>query len=67
MLAFGDGNNDAAMLAWAGLGVAMPHASEAALAAADRVAPAGNPETALARAVEMVLESGVPGVRESGS
>jgi Cof subfamily protein (haloacid dehalogenase superfamily) len=55
-LAFGDGNNDAAMLAWAGLGVAMPHASPAALAAADRVGPDGDPETALARAVAMVLD-----------
>ena len=27
VVAFGDGNNDAAMLAWAGVGVAMPHAS----------------------------------------
>ena len=56
VVAFGDGNNDAAMLAWAGMGVAMPHASEAALAAADRVAPKGDLETALARAVAMVLE-----------
>jgi hydroxymethylpyrimidine pyrophosphatase-like HAD family hydrolase len=55
-LAFGDGNNDAAMLAWAGLGVAMPHASPAALAAADRIGPDGDPETALARAVAMVLD-----------
>jgi Cof subfamily protein (haloacid dehalogenase superfamily) len=57
VVAFGDGNNDAAMLAWAGLGVAMPHASASALAAADRVAPAGDLETALARAVDMVLET----------
>ena len=56
MVAFGDGNNDAAMLAWAGMGVAMPHASAAALAAADRVAPEGDLETALARAVTMVLD-----------
>ena len=55
-LAFGDGNNDAAMLKWAGFGVAMPHASPAALAAADRVGPDGDPETALARAVAMVLD-----------
>ncbi|HMC56240.1 MAG TPA: Cof-type HAD-IIB family hydrolase [Gemmatimonadaceae bacterium] len=56
VVAFGDGNNDAAMLAWAGMGVAMPHASAAALAAADRVAPEGDLETALARAVTMVLD-----------
>ena len=55
VVAFGDGNNDAAMLAWAGLGVAMPHAAPSALAAADLIAPEGDPETALARAVEMVL------------
>jgi Cof subfamily protein (haloacid dehalogenase superfamily) len=55
VVAFGDGNNDAAMLAWAGLGVAMPHAAPSALAAADLIAPEGDPETALARAVGMVL------------
>jgi Cof subfamily protein (haloacid dehalogenase superfamily) len=55
VVAFGDGNNDAPMLAWAGLGVAMPHAHPAARAAADQVAPEGDPETALARAVAMVL------------
>jgi Cof subfamily protein (haloacid dehalogenase superfamily) len=57
VVAFGDGNNDAAMLAWAGVGIAMPHASPSALAAADRIAPEGDLETALARAVEMVLET----------
>jgi len=56
VVAFGDGNNDAAMLAWAGVGVAMPHASESALAAADRIAPEGDLETALARAIDMVLD-----------
>lgn len=55
VLAFGDGNNDAAMLAWAGMGVAMPHARPAAKAAANRVGPEGDPETALARAIDMVL------------
>ena len=57
VLAFGDGNNDAPMLAWAGLGVAMDHARPAARAAAALVAPAGDPETALARAVAAVLRS----------
>jgi Cof subfamily protein (haloacid dehalogenase superfamily) len=56
VVAFGDGNNDAAMLAWAGVGVAMPHARPAAQAAADRIGPDGDPETALARAVAMVLD-----------
>lgn len=55
VLAFGDGNNDAAMLAWAGLGVAMPHAKPSAHAAADHTGPDGDPETALARAIEMVI------------
>lgn len=55
VVAFGDGNNDAAMLAWAGVGVAMPHARPSAQAAADHVGPEGDPETALARAVEMVV------------
>ena len=56
VVAFGDGNNDAAMLAWAGLGVAMPHAGAAAQAAADVVGPDGDPETALARAIGLVME-----------
>ena len=56
VLAFGDGNNDAAMLAWAGLGVAMPHARTSARAAADQVGPDGDPETALARARAVVLD-----------
>lgn len=55
VLAFGDGNNDVPMLGWAGLGIAMSHASPNAKAAADAVAPAGDPETSLARAVEAVL------------
>jgi Cof subfamily protein (haloacid dehalogenase superfamily) len=55
VVAFGDGNNDAAMLAWAGVGVAMPHARASAQAAADHIGPEGDAETALARAVEMVV------------
>jgi hypothetical protein len=55
VVAFGDGNNDAPMLAWAGLGVAMPHAGAMARAAADVVGPEGDPETALARAIAQVL------------
>jgi Cof subfamily protein (haloacid dehalogenase superfamily) len=54
-LAFGDGNNDVAMLKWAGLGVAMPHGRPAARAAAKFVAPSGDPETSLARAIHGVL------------
>lgn len=39
VLAVGDNDNDAEMLAWAGVGVAMGNSSPAALAAADWVAP----------------------------
>jgi Cof subfamily protein (haloacid dehalogenase superfamily) len=39
VLAVGDNDNDAEMLAWAGVGVAMANGSPAALAAADWVAP----------------------------
>jgi Cof subfamily protein (haloacid dehalogenase superfamily) len=59
VVAFGDGNNDVAMLQWAGLGVAMPHAMPAALRAANVVAPAGDRETALARAVALLLDEAV--------
>lgn len=55
VIAFGDGNNDVPMLAWAGLGVAMSHARPAARAAAKLTAPEGNPESSLARAVATIL------------
>ncbi len=55
VLAFGDGGNDVAMLRWAGCGIAMAHGWEIALAAADRVAPAGDPADAFARAVDALL------------
>ena len=61
VVAFGDGNNDAPMLAWAGLGVAMPHAGALARASADVVGPDGDPETALARAIALVLDGGLAG------
>jgi len=56
VLAFGDSNNDVTMLAWAGLGVAMPHGRPAALSAAHLVGRDGDPESALARAVDQVME-----------
>jgi Cof subfamily protein (haloacid dehalogenase superfamily) len=56
VLAFGDGNNDAPMLAWAGLGVAMDHAKPAARAAAGLIAPAGDARASLARAIDLVLD-----------
>jgi Cof subfamily protein (haloacid dehalogenase superfamily) len=56
VLAFGDGENDVAMLAWAGLGVAMGHGNQAAIKVAKRVSPPGPPESAFARAVDQLLE-----------
>ena len=60
VLAFGDGNNDASMLAWAGLGIAMPHGRAAAHAAADLIAPEGDHRSALARGIgEVIKRSGL--------
>jgi Cof subfamily protein (haloacid dehalogenase superfamily) len=56
VLAFGDGHNDVSLLSWAGLGVAMPHGRAAAHAAAHMVAPQGDPESALSRAVELITK-----------
>lgn len=56
VLAFGDGNNDVSLLSWAGLGVAMPHGRAAAHAAAQMIAPDGDPESALSRAVELITK-----------
>jgi hypothetical protein len=55
VLAFGDGNNDAPMLAWAGLGIAMDHATEEAKRSADMVVPEGDPETSFGRGVRVLL------------
>lgn len=55
VLSFGDANNDVSMLKWAGMGVAMTHATPAAKAAANRVAPEGNPQESFARAVAEIL------------
>jgi Cof subfamily protein (haloacid dehalogenase superfamily) len=54
-LAFGDGNNDVELLKWAGLSVAMSHGRESARKAARFVSPAGPPESAFARAVDLAL------------
>ena len=56
VIAFGDGNNDVPLLRWAGMSVAMAHGRESAKAAAKRVTQAGPPETAVARAVEALLD-----------
>lgn len=57
VVTFGDGNNDVPMLKWAGLGVAMSNARPNAKAVADLVAPPGDPETSLARAIALVLSN----------
>lgn len=58
IMAIGDGGNDAAMLRYAGLGVAMKNASDEAKAAADRVLAYTNDEDGVARAVETILKNG---------
>ena len=55
VLAFGDGTNDVEMLSWAGLGIAMSHARDAAKQAARMVAPAGDHNSSLARAIALAL------------
>ena len=52
---FGDGDNDAELLRWAGLGIAMPHSRPLALAAADRIGLEAAPENAVAAAVDELL------------
>jgi hypothetical protein len=54
-VAFGDGENDIPMFAWAGMSVAMPHGWPLARARAKLVAPDGPAETALARGVDLIL------------
>lgn len=55
VLAFGDGENDISMLEWAGVGVAMANAVDAAKAAANMVT-GGNNEDGIAQALELLLE-----------
>jgi hydroxymethylpyrimidine pyrophosphatase-like HAD family hydrolase len=59
-LAFGDGENDVQMIAWAGMGVAMRHGNSLAIAAARLVSPPGPPETAFARAVDVLFKEAQP-------
>ena len=60
VMAFGDGQNDAPMLAWAGTGVAMANSCPEALRAADRIAPR-NTEDGVAQVIEAYLEKGLLG------
>ncbi len=55
VVAFGDGENDAPMLRWAGLGVAMDGGKSQAKDAAKLVSPAGAPEESFARAVDAIF------------
>lgn len=54
--AFGDGDNDAAMLRWAGVGIAVANASGACRAAADIILAQTNDESPVARAFESALK-----------
>lgn len=55
VIAFGDGNNDVPLLAWAGMSVAMAHGRESARKAAKKISPPGPPETAVARSLAELL------------
>ena len=55
-VAFGDQLTDSGMLRWAGLGVAVANAHEAALAAADEVT-ASNDEDGVALVLERLTEA----------
>jgi hydroxymethylpyrimidine pyrophosphatase-like HAD family hydrolase len=57
VMAVGDQDNDAPMIAWAGVGVAMGNGSPAALAAADWIAP-GIHEDGAAAAIERFVLCG---------
>ena len=59
-VAFGNGDEDAAMIAWAGLGVAMSDGTPAAMAAADEVAPP-LADNGVAQVVEGLLDKGLLG------
>ena len=59
-IAFGNGDEDAAMIAWAGLGVAMGDGSAAAIAEADEVAPP-LADDGVASVIEWLLEEGRQG------
>lgn len=51
VIAFGDGQNDAPMLSWAGVGVAVANAGPDCKGAADYISPHSNDESAVSRAL----------------
>lgn len=55
VMAFGDGNNDVSLLAWAGLSIAMHDGRPSAKAVAKRISPPGDPATSLGRAIFSIL------------
>jgi hydroxymethylpyrimidine pyrophosphatase-like HAD family hydrolase len=57
VVAVGDSVNDASMLAWAGLGVGMPHSDAYAVDSADMILPAG--EQVLERFLEGLLSGSI--------
>ncbi len=61
VLAFGDNDNDAAMLEYVGRGVAMPNGSDRAKTAADDIAEADNESDGVARTLETLMNTGVFG------
>lgn len=56
VIAFGDAGNDAPMLQWAGLGVAVANAFPEARPAADYISPYTNDQSAVARTLEEFVE-----------
>lgn len=65
VMAFGDGQNDAPMIRWAGLGVAMENAVDECRRAAVRIAPR-NTEDGVAQVVERMLDAGEIGGGAAG-
>ncbi|HEU5081598.1 MAG TPA: Cof-type HAD-IIB family hydrolase [Opitutaceae bacterium] len=57
VVAFGDAENDLPLFRWAGRSVAMPHGWDSVKRAASFIAPAGEPESAFARGVDVLLRT----------
>ena len=65
VMAFGDGQNDAPMIRWAGLGVAVENAVDECRRAAARIAPK-NTADGVAQVVERMLDAGEIGGGAAG-